>query len=64
MKIRVRHSGKRSTRRSQMVSYKRDDGPLSHAAFRALVAASTGRLPTGPVLKSQSLFGANDDDAP
>ncbi len=64
MKIRARRRRKRPTRRAQTARYERDDGPLSAAVLRVLIAESTGRLPTGPVLRSQSLFGAVDDDAP
>jgi len=64
VRIQERYRRKLPTRRAPLVRYEQDDGPLSDEVFRALVADSTGRLPTGLVLKIRSLFGADDDDAP
>jgi len=52
-----RHRRNGPARRVQLDRYERDDGPLSAAAFRAL-GDSIDRLPSGPALRSQALFGS------
>ncbi len=64
MKIRARHRRMRSTRCAKPMRYERDDGSLSEATFRALVADSIERLPSEPILQSPSLFGVSDDESP